>query len=1221
MQTHQHKHAFESDRFIGQTGEDVSVLTFRGGGFDTVMYLGVVQAWLLMNRPAPTLVTGVSAGGIAAAAAAEVFQAGKGCQDRRREQARRLRELVRGYAEAPRELLRAWIPDTYEIHADRPLESLKLPIQFSKERDDRQRAVLSKFGLIKLFNAILAIDLKISVITRIVRNVLELIALEEEPSRTKRILGRLRAGAAIWLLGCLHPVSCGVLLSTILRAVINRKPGRYDASAGEMLSIARRALARTFALGKRVVAFGAFLGLWVAPPFALLLAPAGAKYDWSWLAWSMLGADVALATFAIVLAYRFCNDELIDRILERYDLKAELASSYDLKQFLIRQFDPEYYGHLDLSAAIDRGLARSRGTQADNGVSRKTLATYAAASPSIWVAPAAADLGTGELRLLGSAAPVVDALMASMAKTPFFQARTLETGSPNDQRHTFIDGVKVANEPISAVMDHLRHHLRPDVKSVTIYPVAPFPSTGEPSRSEFTDLVDVVQRVLAIERVQSANLERTVSNVYSKILPDTAAVTPLGPDLDPASTFVKAKIRPISPDVPLALNHKLLNARNQSDRARMMCRAIATGCRAALSEELKEELTQESKSSGLQVIQCQTVLKRHWDDKCSGDKFQLAGSSALLGPGLVEVCAQCEVVAGVNTHHGSLLVPAEPPAPTPVRRQDGPTTPWVTMALSGGVFRGVFQLGVLNALSELGVQPRLIAGSSVGSIMAALGARLSTKRTLVDRQQIIRETAATFLTLDLIIPTDRFSDFIRRFTLRGGAAEFSARDADLLFRRYDVGARSFSRSARRVIAGLERLLYVTPFETKAITEALREEDFEKALTIVKRCAQDFLERSGIGIEMLGAEPLKLLIDRFVFGGTDDGDNATLRYFKGVHLIVTATNLNQGELKVFGHGAAEGSNDPEPDSVRLLEALLASSAFPAVFRPRGEAELTPYGSSEAKLVDGGVTDNLPLDAVAKFLARASDRALTVRRPLTAAGQHIPHLLLTASLEPKWSRLSDQDAETRGESWRAVRQRAAQIRYNRKSDAFAKSQRDIRNIWESGKVKPDWMPLDLEVVTIKPDWLCSTFGFHPMLGFRRSLQAASIAHGCAATFAKLAHLSEMAPPMADGSPRWGANDYGIDVSDVIQTAVEWNPTHTGEPWTREPILSPLKEVGDEPDVDPTLPGRCWFRRKAICPFYLESNGDGSGADTKRRIELRAIYMACGDWRTHRPPDERE
>ena len=32
-----------------------------------------------------------------------------------------------------------------------------------------------------------------------------------------------------------------------------------------------------------------------------------------------------------------------------------------------------------------------------------------------------------------------------------------------------------------------------------------------------------------------------------------------------------------------------------------------------------------------------------------------------------------------------------------------------------------------------------------------------------------------------------------------------------------------------------------------------------------------------------------------------------------------------------------------------------------------------------------------------------------------------------------------------------------------------------------------PLEIEVLVVKPKWLCGTFAFHPMLGFRRELQA--------------------------------------------------------------------------------------------------------------------------------------
>jgi hypothetical protein len=40
----------------------------------------------------------------------------------------------------------------------------------------------------------------------------------------------------------------------------------------------------------------------------------------------------------------------------------------------------------------------------------------------------------------------------------------------------------------------------------------------------------------------------------------------------------------------------------------------------------------------------------------------------------------------------------------------------------------------------------------------------------------------------------------------------------------------------------------------------------------------------------------------------------------------------------------------------------------------------------------------------------------------------------------------------------------------------------------------LPLPIKVLAVKPQCLCDTFAFHPMLGIRREDQATNIAHGC-------------------------------------------------------------------------------------------------------------------------------
>jgi hypothetical protein len=57
---------------------------------------------------------------------------------------------------------------------------------------------------------------------------------------------------------------------------------------------------------------------------------------------------------------------------------------------------------------------------------------------------------------------------------------------------------------------------------------------------------------------------------------------------------------------------------------------------------------------------------------------------------------------------------------------------------------------------------------------------------------------------------------------------------------------------------------------------------------------------------------------------------------------------------------------------LRQGLLASSAFPGVFRPRNSWEIFPTSSNQDQYVDGGVMDNLPFASVVAFLDAASER---------------------------------------------------------------------------------------------------------------------------------------------------------------------------------------------------------------------------------------------------------
>ncbi|HXH38104.1 MAG TPA: patatin-like phospholipase family protein, partial [Thermoanaerobaculia bacterium] len=520
----------------------------------------------------------------------------------------------------------------------------------------------------------------------------------------------------------------------------------------------------------------------------------------------------------------------------------------------------------------------------------------------------------------------------------------------------------------------------------------------------------------------------------------------------------------------------------------------------------------------------------------------------------------------------------------------GTTRPTVSLLFSGGVFRGVFYMGVANALVEVGCVPDLVAGASVGSITAAMVARLFLMPQ--DRRAArMVDLVSTFLALDRLVLTDRFSDFIRLLTLRAADANFSPRDLDLVFRRYDFDSSdAFQARMRRVAAGIERLLWISPFELYALVEAQRLQDLPQMSSLLRAYMQEYLVRCGVEQEILGSEPLSLLIKHLVL--QHDGSQAADNHFsafldKGIYFLATATNLTRGELEILGDRRREGDGDPT-----LTDGLLASSAFPAVFRPRRSTEVYEVGCVDDQYIDGGVMDNLPFDAVARFLQTASLAGDVAGQP-THASKRVPHLLFTASLETDFDKLEPAEAQCVASNWFRLIGRARQLKYNRKVDLYARLQSDLRAI-DSACERLDgetnrWRPLDVHVLTVKPKWLCNTFAFHPMLGFRRRKQAANIAHGCASTFAAL-HASMTDKANTGWMDGWGmANAVGKVRPDAVGS-----------------VLTPRKDV----KVD----GQCWFRNEELCPFSRNKLMANGVTDETRLHELSQVYLLCGDPATH-------
>ncbi|MDJ0655682.1 MAG: patatin-like phospholipase family protein [Xanthomonadales bacterium] len=803
---------------------------------------------------------------------------------------------------------------------------------------------------------------------------------------------------------------------------------------------------------------------------------------------------------------------------------------------------------------------------------------------------------------------------------------------------------------------------------------------GQEGAQPYLNLIDVVLRAMSLQQFRDAQLEQRLTERYTRSIPSEEPNVVLRGDRGSGEEdrrIFRAWVTPVESDVPLKLNRRIMLAGKQ-DRRQAIMQTIADGCRASLEVMVRGSLPGSWKGE----VRCDVAVKIHLNKRAKRGgvnglltSISLPGCKRdpLKGPGLPEICRHCRLNsakegAEINQrlrlrpfarigpawpHERETMPDIEKDDPhfeteqdrerleplfggnsnSPARNTEtqrpqwpsgkDPGKPTVSFLFSGGVFRGVYQMGVVNALSMVGLQPNLIAGASVGSITAAMVARVFSEQDANARQHKIAELASVYLALDRIMLTDRFSDFVRELTIRAAQTNFSINDADHLFRKYDHhNSIRFTRRARNVIAGIERLFYVNPFQLRKLAAASRNRDYT-ALKQVQSYVQQWLDRMQVGKQLLGAEPLSLLIDHYVLASAErdvkpaptpvpidtfvdwpdpdepDPDEPDHRQREenqdeeeqdqeapSIAFLATATNLTAGRLEVLGEDQLE-TNDLAWQRPILRESLLASSAFPGVFRPRWSWELRPTSCDEAQYIDGGTIDNLPIQPTVDFLSEAAAADRIQFRP-AAAG----HLILAASLRSDPKATSAGGATKLEQYWPALNRRAGRLKYNKKIDTYGKAAKDLRRIWEEFKGyksanKDDGRAklLDIEVVTIKPNWTCGTFGFHPMLGFRRKNQARSIAHGCATTLIKMAELGE------DRLGAWGKIN-----PDALPT-----DDHKGG----------FPKKGQWKSIRRT-DGQCWLNIETQCPFSEQALH--GRLEKKTVTELNRIYKRCQKRNAH-------
>jgi hypothetical protein len=288
------------------------------------------------------------------------------------------------------------------------------------------------------------------------------------------------------------------------------------------------------------------------------------------------------------------------------------------------------------------------------------------------------------------------------------------------------------------------------------------------------------------------------------------------------------------------------------------------------------------------------------------------------------------------------------------------------------------------------------------------------------------------------------------------------------------------------------------------------------------------------------------------------------------------------------------------SYDFVMAGLSSSAFPAVFAPRQQAEVLPgHGGTNVLYSDGGMFDNLPffpaieiLSAVqSKYREGSAETAFQSLRRRSAQ----PDLFIAAALE------SDQEQPGDAEDLREIIRRARTLKVNVKlssfedtSEAVADKTSHLLEAWD-GKHLPAGLPAFMDqmvpagVLKIAPadqEHLNGTFAFCSAVGFNQDRVATSIADGCFQTLQSLE------------SHRAGSTLAAV----AVQTLMDPD----------NPRIKVIATTIKKPDGT-----HCPFflvnQEALVCPFATAAERY-SKTDAK---ELRLIYSSCAGDSKHKRP----
>ncbi len=411
----------------------------------------------------------------------------------------------------------------------------------------------------------------------------------------------------------------------------------------------------------------------------------------------------------------------------------------------------------------------------------------------------------------------------------------------------------------------------------------------------------------------------------------------------------------IAPDDDLKLANQLKPTETET-----LCH-IAAGCRQTLSVLYSEDLVGKT--------DCWEFLRKKADRR----RWSEVPSAPL--PGLAEVCRHCTrtltppfvppnnlLDISFSTGAGKGDLAEMFPKLTGER-------PRIAFVASGGVFRGSFHIGMLGAMLALDIKPDLIVGSSVGTLMgAALGSIFKAKQKPgvgdEEARQRLHRMVNLFVNVDKSVAlTKKFKAAAKDLGIRGRSPSLRLSPNELRKMvqrgsREDAGVAA-TGAPPALIDAISDLFLIPYNETVKISAQFIAGHFSEAIRdFWKQISTETIDRLDIHDAVLGAslieKEMRQLLRDDIPTDVDDPWRALQPFLDDAQIAFFGTTVNLVTECIVTLGSELNRR-----SYDMMEALLASSAFPAAFAPRRASALYPgIGRRDMFYGDGGMFDNLP-----------------------------------------------------------------------------------------------------------------------------------------------------------------------------------------------------------------------------------------------------------------------